>query len=347
MTSSAFKKTTLETTELGRPDQAARPAAAARILIVEDERLVAHQLAETLQRHGYEVCGIATTGERAIALTQAKLPHLVLMDINLKGEIDGIETASRLAPYGRPGVIFLSAYSEAETLRRANSAGAHGYLVKPIPEPTLLTTIGVVLSRRALERTNEMTLHDLKSALASAQHASLTDALTGVYNRKGMALQIAREMERARRHDQTVALMLIDIDHFKKINDELGHQVGDEIIKQAAQCIVDAVRPTDIVARYGGDEFVVFAADDCSQAGACGLGERILRRVRHQSREAGQGAIKLTASIGVVTALASEHLQVDDMVHAADLALYRAKAAGRDCLESAAISPANGTVSQG
>lgn len=313
--------------------ETARPQVS-RVLIVEDELLIAHNLAEILQRQGYDVCGIATTGARAIALAQATLPDLVLMDINLKGVMDGIETASLVAPYGQPAIVFLSAYSEEETLRRATASGAYGYLVKPVQEPTLLATIGVVLGRLAMERTGKLTLDDLKSELSSARQASLTDGLTGVYNRDGMELQISREMDRARRRGETVALMLIDVDHFKLINDRHGHQQGDQAITHVARCIAETVRPTDIVARFGGDEFVVFAADNCTPEGARALGLRIGDQIRRRACATEEVAIPLTVSIGIVTVTAGQHLQVDELVRAADRELYRAKAAGRDCIKS-------------
>lgn len=267
------------------------------------------------------------------------MPDLILMDINLQGDMNGIEVAHILAANGQSGVIFLSAYSEAETVKQASACGAQGYLVKPFQETTLLATVEVALARRALDRTDEIALAELQSALADAQLAALTDPLTQIYNRKGMDLQVSRELERARRHSQTVALMLLDIDYFKRINDCYGHQAGDSAVKEVALRIVDSVRPTDIVARFGGDEFLVFAADNCSAVGAINLAERILHRIRNTPVLHETSAMAISATIGLATVAVTENVALAGLVSAADQALYSAKGAGRDRVVATALLP--------
>ena len=166
---------------------------------------------------------------------------------------------------------------------------------------------------------------------ARLEHLATTDPLTALLNRRALTERLTAEMERALRYDGTVALLLLDLDHFKRVNDTYGHLVGDAVLRGVAGLLREEVRACDLVARYGGEEFLV-VLPETDDAGAMAFAERVRERVaghEFRGREDGR-ALRLTASIGVATFPAARIESVEDLVARADAALYRAKADGRD-----------------
>jgi len=157
-----------------------------------------------------------------------------------------------------------------------------------------------------------------------------TDPLTQVLNRRALTVRLASELERARRYDSVITLLMVDLDHFKLINDTYGHLVGDEVLKEVATMLHNEVRSVDIVARYGGEEFVV-VLPETSLVGATTFAERVREMVETNPFAASQGEpVKITASIGVSSYPSTTIHSVDDLFARADEALYRAKADGRN-----------------
>jgi two-component system cell cycle response regulator len=156
------------------------------------------------------------------------------------------------------------------------------------------------------------------------------DPLTDVLNRRALAERLAAEMERARRYASTVTLLMIDLDHFKRVNDTHGHLVGDDVLMEAAMLLQNAVRSVDVVARYGGEEFVI-VLPETTEEGAVAFAERIRERIEDQGFQVADGLmLHLTASIGVATFPSARVASVEDLFARADEALYRAKAEGRN-----------------
>ena len=166
---------------------------------------------------------------------------------------------------------------------------------------------------------------------ARLEHLATTDPLTALLNRRALTERLTTEMERALRYDGTVALLLIDLDHFKRVNDTHGHLVGDAVLRGVAELLVQAVRTSDLVGRYGGEEFLV-VLPETDDEGAASFAERVRERVaEHEFRAWDDGrALRMTASIGVATFPAARIENVVDLFARADAALYRAKADGRD-----------------
>jgi two-component system cell cycle response regulator len=166
---------------------------------------------------------------------------------------------------------------------------------------------------------------------ARLEHLATTDPLTALLNRRALTDRLTTEMERALRYDGTVALLLIDLDHFKRVNDTHGHLVGDAVLRGVAELLVQAVRTSDLVGRYGGEEFLV-VLPETDDEGAAAFAERVRERVAaHEFRGWDDGrALRMTASIGVATFPAARIESVVDLFARADAALYRAKADGRD-----------------
>ncbi len=157
---------------------------------------------------------------------------------------------------------------------------------------------------------------------------AVTDSLTGLYNRGHFQMTLAKELSLARRKERPVSLLLIDIDHFKKVNDECGHQVGDEVIKHVARTIKESCRETDVVARYGGEEMVVILTETSIEQ-ATVVAERIRRTLEEQPLHHGDRVVKATASLGVAVN-DGQRKEPESLIKAADDALYRSKANGRN-----------------
>jgi two-component system cell cycle response regulator len=166
---------------------------------------------------------------------------------------------------------------------------------------------------------------------ARLEQLAQTDPLTQLLNRRALTERITAEMERALRYDSTLALLMIDLDHFKKVNDTYGHLVGDDVLRDVGQLLNQTIRGSDITARYGGEEFLVLLPET-DDAGAVSFAERI--RVAMEEHPFARGSmaepLKLTASVGVAVFPAARIENVEDLFARADAALYRAKAEGRN-----------------
>jgi len=166
---------------------------------------------------------------------------------------------------------------------------------------------------------------------ARLEQLAQTDPLTQLLNRRALTERIAAEMERTLRYDSTMALLMIDLDHFKRVNDTYGHLVGDDVLRDVAPLLSDTIRTADIVARYGGEEFLVFLPET-DDAGAESFADRIRRAIETHpfASDSLPEPLRLTASIGVAVYPAARIESVEDLFARADAALYRAKADGRN-----------------
>lgn len=166
---------------------------------------------------------------------------------------------------------------------------------------------------------------------ARLEQLAQTDPLTQLLNRRALTERITAEMERALRYDSTMALLMIDLDHFKRVNDTYGHLVGDDVLRDVGQLLSDTIRTSDIVARYGGEEFLVLLPET-DDAGAESFAERIREAIDHHpfASDSVPEPLRLTASVGVAVYPAARIESVEDLFARADAALYRAKADGRN-----------------
>ena len=174
---------------------------------------------------------------------------------------------------------------------------------------------------------------DAEAARAQLDVLASRDDLTGVYNRRHLLVLIEREWARCRRYGLSAALLMVDIDHFKRINDSHGHLAGDLMLREIARTISGTLRHPDLVGRYGGEEFMVFLPH-ADPLGALDVAERIRERVSRLSLEWRGESVRTTASLGVVS-LGVQHHSLGALVADADLALYAAKEAGRNCVRTA------------
>nr|WP_316644004.1 GGDEF domain-containing protein [uncultured Roseateles sp.] len=168
-------------------------------------------------------------------------------------------------------------------------------------------------------------------------HVSRHDALTGLLNRRAMQEALDAEYHRWQRKQESFALLLIDVDHFKRVNDQHGHAVGDQVLCAVSRCLATAVRKTDVLSRFGGEEFCVLLRLT-DGPGAVELAQRLNQAVREQSMQAGSLSLPLTVSIGIAVAREGVLTRVEKLLLGADRALYRAKAEGRDRLAMASLA---------
>ncbi len=288
-----------------------------KILLAEDSAVQRSILTRLLARAGFEVY-TAADGEEALEVVDRTLPDVILLDLMLP-RLDGLEVCRRLKAHPSTAeipVVFITSSQSVEEKIKALEGGAHDFLVKPVNPEELVVRIKSVLRHKKLLET--LTVQASK------------DPLTGLDNRRQLMMDLHLEMQRARRYKTPLALILLDVDYFKKYNDTHGHPAGDEILRQLAALLAGNIRAHDKVARYGGEEFVVILPHT-DLKGAAAVAEKLRRLVEEQPfpREETQPGGKLTISLGVAGFPAHAD-NVEDLLRLADKAMYRAKAAGRN-----------------
>jgi len=304
-----------------------------KILVVEDTRSSRLLLTHRVERFGATAIS-AENGEEALAMFTQHQPDLVLLDVVLP-DIDGFVVAQQIRASEKPGewtpIIFLSSLGNDTDIERGITAGGDDYLRKPVSEIVLGAKIRA-MQRLVLMRASLLAVtRKLDAANQELVRISSSDGLTGVSNRRFFDEAISVEWRRARRHSNSIAMMMCDVDHFKLFNDTYGHQAGDDCLRQVAGVIRrHTERPSDIVARYGGEEFSV-VLPETTIGGALIVAEKIRQAIHHLNipHESSPGKV-VTLSIGIASAAPGFDNPPDDLILAADKALYRAKDEGRD-----------------
>ncbi|MBI4492596.1 MAG: diguanylate cyclase [Chloroflexi bacterium] len=298
-----------------RPEMEARsgpPAEPASVLVVDDNEINRDLLARRLERLGCRVA-LAEHGRAALERLRAEPFDLVLLDI-LMPELNGYQVLARVKsdPSLRHiPVIVLSAMDEVESIVRCIELGAEDYLVSPFNPVLLKARIGACLDRKRMHE-----------ALA---RQALHDALTGLPNRTLLYDRLRQALLAARREQTPLALLWLDLDHFKEVNDTLGHQVGDALLQQVGQRLERALRASDTVARLGGDEFAVILPG-ADLAGATLAAAKLLQALE-EPYVLDARRVEIGASFGI--ALYPEHAQDgESLLRRADDAMYAAKRAG-------------------
>ncbi|MBE9176273.1 diguanylate cyclase [Synechocystis salina LEGE 06155] len=297
-----------------------------KVLVVEDELLIARDLSQRLKKNGFEVVGVASSGVKVHELIAAKTPDLVLMDIVIKGDKDGITLAEEVHKlYGLP-IIFLTAYADDQTLQRSEQSGAYGYILKPFNDAELLVTIRLALQKHQQYK--------------NLYQQSTRDALTGLFNRRFLEETLGQEEAKFQRHQREFSIILLDIDHFKQFNDTYGHAAGDYVLQRVGDLLQNRVRQMDLVCRYGGEEMLILLPE-CELRQAGEIAESIRSQLStmplsYEDTDLGQ----VTVSVGV--ACYPHHGATGgETIRTADQCLYQAKQNGRNRVVLAAIAPNN------
>jgi two-component system cell cycle response regulator len=303
------------------------------ILVADDEPVNLALIKRRLEWEEYHV-ETAQDGGEAVEAAKRVLPDLVILDVMMP-VLDGLGACRLLKedPSTRDiPVIFLSALDDTDTKVNGLSLGANDYISKPFRVEELLARVAVSIRLKRERDLLQESAEELRRRAEAASEMSMTDALTGLLNRYGLQRALQRELSEARRYTRPLSCLLLDIDFFKAINDTHGHAAGDAALMQTARVLTESVRGSDVVCRYGGEEFLVLAPETDAR-GAHSLAEKI--RLSVSSRLFGDGgrAFALTLSAGVAELRPDE--SGNDMIARADLALYQAKQHGRDRVEAA------------
>jgi len=298
----------------------------AKILIVDDSRLIVHVARTILVRRGHEVI-VAQDGTVGLELARTHMPGLILLDLVMPA-VDGYEVCRRLKadPLTEDiPVIMLTSKAEAADKVKGLEMGAVDYVTKPFDEGELLARVNIHLRLKELYEA-------LQERNRQLQDLANRDGLTGLYNHRYFQEQVGKDFARARRYHQPLSSVMLDIDHFKKVNDTYGHQTGDVILRTVGKLMLDSLRESDVPARYGGEEFALILYFTDSR-GAFEVADRLRRMVETHIFHAGAETLQVTLSAGVATYPHPAIQEVQHLVECADKALYAAKQNGRNRVE--------------
>lgn len=293
-----------------------------KILVADDSKTTRAMLNASLTRLGHEVIE-ATTGQQTIDLFQKVHPDLIILDV-IMDEIDGFECAKKIRQINTKDwipIIFLSGAVDDENISNGINAGGDDYLTKPYSEVTLAAKI------KAMERIANMR-HELFEMTKKFQALSATDSLTGIHNRSQFEETILEKISYAKRYNNKIALLFVDLDKFKIINDTLGHYAGDLLLKEVATRLKSCIRLDDFIARIGGDEFGIILNNIESIKVADAVAEKIIHAIEVPYIINGHN-LRISSSIGI-SYFPSEESDEDNVIHNADIAMYHAKKSGRN-----------------
>jgi len=310
---------------------------ALRVLLIEDEassRLMMQEVLGMMLGHQLHA---ARNGEEGLTMALEVMPQVVVTDWMMP-VMDGLEfcRALRATEWGQSMyVIMLTGVDSEEEIVRAFEAGVDDYVTKPINLRSLRARMRAALHYVKLLEAWERDRARLKQFAAELaisnrklEHTAMTDLLTGLPNRRAGMGALNQAWSAAARSGQPLSVMVIDIDWFKRVNDQYGHAVGDKVLEEMAKAFRNVARKGDFICRMGGEEFLV-VCQNADLKSSVSAAERLRRSVRAQRIKIGNVEIEISVSVGVATREA-EMTDVEQMVIAADKALYAAKGAGRN-----------------
>ncbi|MDD2619837.1 MAG: diguanylate cyclase [Syntrophomonadaceae bacterium] len=300
-----------------------------RVLIADDDQISRTVVKAQLSKWGYEVVE-AIDGEQAWQVLQEEdSPRLVIIDWMMPG-LDGLELCRRLRESGDKSyhyiILLTSRDSKDDTIGGLN-AGADDYITKPYfaqeLEVRLRAGARILNLQQSLEKALEVQRYQ-------AQH----DSLTGILNHREILKVLENELIRSERQRSSMAVIMGDLDHFKKVNDTYGHVTGDAVLIEVAERLRKSIRLYDTVGRYGGEEFLL-VLPGCTKDEAVMIGHRILGSIASEPVQYQDYYIPVTISIGLAFNKTGAHTDLGEIVQAADTAMYQAKQNGRNRLELA------------
>lgn len=294
---------------------------AARVLYIEDSMVAAHVMIKILRHMNLKVDHFRSADEALVAFEKHDY-DLIVSDILLEGVMSGVGLVNRVRSYlsDKRRVPILALSGMDETTRRIElfRLGVNDYIAKPPVEEEVRARVrNLIISKQLFDR--------VQAQSRQLYQLAMQDQLTGIYNRTGLNEFAPKYFAEAVESDLPLSLMLIDLDHFKSINDTHGHTVGDKVLALTSALLKSACREGDLVARVGGEEFVLLM-------GQCGVEEaaRHAEKIRKDIEKLKPDGISVTASIGVSARPLGKNLNFDDLFKAADRAVYEAKNQGRN-----------------
>jgi len=290
-----------------------------KVLIIDDDPASVALARQWLKKDGHGIV-TAADGEEGLAMAVREEPDLILLDVHMPG-MNGFQVCERLKADSRIRhipVIFLSAADETREKVKGLDLGAVDYVTKPFDRFELPARVRAALRTKRLQ--------DLLTVYSEI------DSLTEVYNRRVLMERLEQEWNRTRRYSTTVAFIMCDIDHFKNVNDTHGHPTGDQVLERIATLLRKSVRSSDMVGRYGGEEFGIIMVN-ADRASAASAAERYRKKIESMDFHSRRGEFRVTVSFGVADSRGKD--SVNQLINAADRALYKAKETGRNtvCVE--------------
>ena len=309
-------------------DDAKGPIDPARILIIDDNDRQARRIALALKQEHRpllwsEARGMAAKEKSGIDLIVLSLDAKTFDPLRLCAHFKSQQSTRDL-----PVLIVADFEEEAKGLR-ALDLGASDIIMRPIDTEELSARVRTQVRKKRY-------LNTMRRRLDESMELAITDQLTGLYNRRHMMKQLGQFLQRANAGGPPVSVFIADIDHFKRVNDTYGHDVGDEVLKEFSERMKENVRPADIACRQGGEEFVVIMPETAGDMASV-VAERLRRDVAGQTFRVDRGRQQLdvTVSLGVATS-SGDATTIDDLLKRADEALYEAKEKGRNQVRSCA-----------
>ncbi len=317
-----------------RPPEPPVPAAPRRVLVVEDDPDQAELIRAALEADRCEVEHVHTAAEclaKDLATFQA-----ILLDYNLPDAV-GLSILPRILEAARVPVIMVTGEDASEVAVAAVQAGASDYIVKAgdylrtlsLVVDKNIEAVRIKLENERLGKELEKRVEELHLHTKRLEALSITDYLTGLYNHRYAHERLESELNRARRQEEPLSIVMLDLDRFKGINDTYGHLAGDQVLREVGRILKDTCRNYDVAARYGGEEFLIILPgtklDD-----AVMIARRIRELIEACDFPAGGKTLRVTASFGVADYMLDGTRAKDELVGHADRALYRAKSAGRN-----------------
>jgi len=292
----------------------------AKVLVADDSLVVRTLLRRQLEEQGHSVIE-AVDGEDAIRQVREQHPDIVLLDVEMPN-LDGHGVLQRLQAdpeHADIPVVFLTARTTTEDVVEGLRLGAHDYLSKPFEPAELVARVSAAIRVKTLQ-------DELRQRNNELAAMSNTDSLTTLPNRRFLQQHLLSTSTIASRDGTPIAVLMIDVDHFKRVNDTLGHNVGDVVLKEIAARLTSVCKAGEIAGRWGGEEFIVVASP-CDLDAGIDLAQRLRSCISGSPIATGEGApLDITASIGV----AAGRDDIEVLLRSADENLYTAKANGRD-----------------
>jgi len=291
----------------------------AKILIVDDDVAVRNTMNEYISTAGYR-SDTVSCAEEALELLEKKSFHVVITDIILPA-MGGLDLTKIIKRDKKSDVIVMTGYGDDYSYEEAINIGASDFIIKPVRLEELLLRLKRVLKERDLTKERIRMMEKL-------QKLAVTDGLTKLYNSRSFYSQLETEVDRFNRYKHPLALLLLDLDHFKEYNDSFGHLEGDKVLVRFSQIIKSCLRANDTAYRYGGEEFTVILPETGGEEAGT-VAQRIRAALEAERFTPIDGTkVTITISIGVTEYQSKEELSA--FIQRADRAMYRSKQKGRN-----------------
>ena len=314
----------LNALEIDEPEHRFTVGGSRWVLVIENGRNARPSLKRMLGAWGFEVVIARDGGEVLEILQEPHPPGLVMFDKSA-GDMDGIELCRRICSNAKdylPFILMLSTEpGSKDVVVQALAAGASDCIAAPFTLEELRAR--VVAADRILQRQDE-----LIRARDAFRRQAMIDSLTGVWNRRAIVEIVDRELKRAQRGERSTGLLLLDLDHFKEVNDTHGHLVGDLVLVETCKRLKRELRSYDFIGRFGGEEFLIIAPGTDEKSLSV-VAERLRAAIESHTTYTGRNEIRVTASIGAAIAPGTE-TSATDVIAVVDAALYTAKMMGRN-----------------